>query len=207
MASNSVASLRNRLRTTPSPVLLHVVSCNPPREFWEFVGSEVHWFFMAEQLLSLRTHHLSQPRVQADFHWKRISGLLLAAVFGLAGAGVAAPRHGAGRTTDNAAKSPLIAAMQAELERSKAAFGKLDPPAYFLGYTLTDTQRAEVSGSNGALLSSLEVRNRWMEVEVRTGSYDLDDTRKVGERQRPASGAPRGARAAAHQAGAILLRP
>src|SRR2546427_1214031 len=145
---------------------------------------------MAEQLLSLRTRPLSQPRVPADFDWKRISGLLLAAVFGLAGAGAAAPRHGAGRTAENAAKSPLIAAMQAELDRSRAAFGKLDPPAYFLGYTLTDTQRAEVSGSNGALLSSLEARNRWMEVEVRTGSYDLDDTRKVGERQGPSSGGP-----------------
>jgi len=133
---------------------------------------------------------LTQPRVPAGFDWKRISGLLLAAVFGLAGAGAAEPRHGAGRTADNAAKSPLIAAMQAELDRSRAAFGKLDPPAYFLGYTLTDTQRAEVSGSNGALLSSLEVRNRWLEVEVRTGSYDLDNTRKVGERQGPSSGGP-----------------
>src|SRR2546427_9384698 len=98
---------------------------------------------MAEQLLSLRTRPLSQPRVKADFDWRRISGLLLAAVFGLAGAGAAAPRHRAGRTADNAAKSPLIAAMQAELDRSRAAFGKLDPPAYFLAYTLTDTQSAE----------------------------------------------------------------
>src|SRR5260370_32134459 len=175
------------IETAPSHVLLRVAPRTRSREFVEFVGSEVDWFFMAEQLLSLRTRPLSQPRVHADFDWKQISGLLLAAVFGLAGAGAAAPRHGAGRTADNAAKSPLIAAMQAELDRSRAAFGKLDPPAYFLGYTLTDTQRADVSGSNGALLSSLEARNRWLEVEVRTGSYDLDNTRKVGERQGPSS--------------------
>src|SRR5260370_26318494 len=63
------------------------------------------------------------------------------------------------------------------------AFGNLDPPAYFIGYTVTDTQRADVSGSNGALLTSLEQRGRWLEVSVRAGSYQLDDTRKVGERQ------------------------
>src|SRR5260370_24433109 len=119
------------IETAPSHVLFGVGRCKPPREFGEFVGSEVHWFFMAEQLLSLRTRPLSHPRVHADFDWRRISGLLLAAVFGLAGAGAAEPRHGAGRTADNAAKSPLIAAMPAEPDRSKAAFAKLEPPAYF----------------------------------------------------------------------------
>jgi TldD protein len=79
--------------------------------------------------------------------------------------------------------SPLLAAMQAELERSVKALGALDPPAYYIGYTITDTQRAEVSGSNGALLSSNENRNRWLEVSVRTGGYDLDNTHKVGTRQ------------------------
>ncbi|MGA2484159.1 MAG: metallopeptidase TldD-related protein [Candidatus Acidiferrales bacterium] len=81
-----------------------------------------------------------------------------------------------------AKKSPLIDAMQAELDRSIKAFGTLDPPAYYIGYTVTDTQRAEVSGSNGALLSSSEGRIRWLEVEVRAGSYELDNTRKVDER-------------------------
>src|SRR5229473_8267105 len=79
--------------------------------------------------------------------------------------------------------SPLLSAMQAELDRSFKVLGKQEPPAYFIGYTITDTQRAEVSGSNGALLSSTENRNRWLQVSVRTGSYDLDNTHKVGERR------------------------
>ena len=58
-----------------------------------------------------------------------------------------------------------------------------DPPAYYLGYTITDSQRSEVSGSNGALLNSTEQRNRWLEVSVRAGSYALDNSHKVGERQ------------------------
>jgi predicted Zn-dependent protease len=81
-----------------------------------------------------------------------------------------------------AKKSPLLAALQAELERSMKALKTQDPPAYYLGYTITDTQRADVSGSNGALLNSAENRNRWLEVSVRTGSYETDDTHKVGER-------------------------
>jgi TldD protein len=85
--------------------------------------------------------------------------------------------------------SPLIATMKAELERSLKALSAQDPPAYFIGYTLTDTQRATVSGSNGALLSSEEARNRWLEVSVRTGSYDFDNTHKVDGRQ-PANGGP-----------------
>jgi len=90
---------------------------------------------------------------------------------------------------DAAAKrSPLLAALQAELERSLKTLGALDPPAYFIGYTVTDTQRVNVSGSNGALLNSDEGRNRWLEVSVRAGSYSLDNSHKVGERQMQGGG-------------------
>src|SRR5271157_921963 len=58
---------------------------------------------------------------------------------------------------DGAAKpSPLLPAMKTELERSMKTLGAQDPPAYFIGYALTDTQRATVTGSNGALLTSEE---------------------------------------------------
>src|SRR3989442_8267085 len=86
-------------------------------------------------------------------------------------------------------RSPLLAALQAEMERSMKTLSTLDPPAYFMGYTVTETQRADVSGSNGALLNSNETRNRWLEVSVRTGSYALDNSHKIGERQM-ASGGP-----------------
>ena len=88
----------------------------------------------------------------------------------------------------SAKKSPLLATLKTELDRSMKVFSAQDPPAYYMGYTITDTQRAEVSGSNGALLNSNENRNRWLEVSVRTGSYDLDDTHKVGERQQTSAG-------------------
>jgi hypothetical protein len=75
--------------------------------------------------------------------------------------------------------APLMETLQQELEREMAVLGKADPPAYFMGYTVTESARATVSGSNGALLSSSEGRSRWLEAQVRVGSYELDNTRRV----------------------------
>ena len=103
-------------------------------------------------------------------------------------ASVAATVAHAGPPDTQAKKSPLLAALQAELDRSLKTFKSQDPAAYYIGYTVTDTQRADVSGSNGALLNSNERRDRWLEVSIRTGSYAVDDTHKVGERTQTSAG-------------------
>jgi TldD protein len=77
-------------------------------------------------------------------------------------------------------KSVLIDAMEKELDRSVQGYAKEDPPPYFISYRMTEEQRADVSGSNGALLSSEETHTRWLQTSVRVGSYDLDNTRRVG---------------------------
>ncbi len=94
-----------------------------------------------------------------------------------------APKAEAYPPDAQAQRSPLLGALQAELDRSMKTYGAQDPAAYYIGYAVTDTQRVDVSGSNGALLDSRAVRNRYLEVSVRAGSYQLDDTHKVGERQ------------------------
>jgi len=108
-----------------------------------------------------------------------LSGLTLAICLTV----ILVPRGQAMPPDAQAKRSPLLDALQAELNRSMKTLSAQDPPAYYIGYTVTDTQRVDVSGSNGALLNSSEARNRWLEVSVRTGSYNLDDTHKVGERQ------------------------
>jgi len=119
---------------------------------------------------------------------RRCSPLLfsLTLIAGLAFA--ALPRLLAAPPDGTPKPSPLIGAMKAELDRSMKTLGALDPAAYYIGYTLTESQRATISGSNGALLQSDENRNRWLEVSVRTGSYELDDTHKVDGRQPPNGG-------------------
>ncbi len=76
--------------------------------------------------------------------------------------------------------SPTLAAMSAELDRTLPVLSKASPPAYFIGYTLTQLRAAEVMGSNGALLNSSENLLRYLEVRMRVGTYALDNTHKVG---------------------------
>src|SRR5271163_2547008 len=78
---------------------------------------------------------------------------------------------------------PVLTAMQEELDRSMAGISKAEPTDYFISYTVADRQFSEVSGSNGALLSSGDNRARWLEVQTRVGTYQLDDTHKLGDRQ------------------------
>jgi len=85
-----------------------------------------------------------------------------------------------------AAQAPtpaVLVAMKDELDRSMAAMSKGDPAAYFISSTVADRQYSEVSGSNGALLTSTETRARWLEVQTRVGTYQLDDTHKLADRQ------------------------
>jgi predicted Zn-dependent protease len=82
---------------------------------------------------------------------------------------------------------PVLTAMQEELDRSMAAMSKAEPPAYYISYTIADRQYAEVSGSNGALLTSTDTNARWLEVQTRVGDYQLDDTHKLNERPSPTS--------------------
>ena len=76
---------------------------------------------------------------------------------------------------------PVVTAMQDELDRSMQALSQSDPAVYFISYTVADRQYVEVSGSNGALLSSAEDRGRWLEVQTHVGSYQLDNTHPLGE--------------------------
>jgi TldD protein len=82
-----------------------------------------------------------------------------------------------------ATPSPILAAMGAELDRSMPILDKADPPAYFISYTVTEARHATVTGSNGALLDSSQAVTRWLQAEVRVGSYDLDNTHKIGGTQ------------------------
>ncbi len=75
--------------------------------------------------------------------------------------------------------SPVLTALQSELERAQKALAAQDPPPYFLGYTVTDVESVEVSASNGSLESVTRNRTRWLDVSVRVGSYELDNTHRV----------------------------
>ncbi|MFZ1203416.1 MAG: metallopeptidase TldD-related protein [Candidatus Acidiferrales bacterium] len=91
--------------------------------------------------------------------------------------------YAANRPSQKDGDPAVLTAMQQELDRSFTTLSKADPPAYFISYTISDRQYADVSGSNGALLSSTADRGRWLETQTRVGSYQLDDTHKLPNQQ------------------------
>src|ERR1041385_8832348 len=85
-----------------------------------------------------------------------------------------------GFQAQTAKPSPVLAAMRAEMARSLDHFKKLPTPPYFLSYEVIETETASVTGSFGALLSSAPpVRRRQLGIDLRVGSYELDNTHPV----------------------------
>ncbi|MBN1756533.1 peptidase U62 [bacterium] len=79
-------------------------------------------------------------------------------------------------------ENPLLKAMEEELERSFAALRDTgDAPLYFLNYAVTEEKGQSVSAEFGALISSDEWHDRYLDVDVRVGSMDLDNTHEIRE--------------------------
>ncbi len=73
--------------------------------------------------------------------------------------------------------SPLLTALKQELERSmKRLRLKGYEAPYFISYTLRDIEESEVVGKLGAVYGKARDHRRVLHVEVRVGSYELDNT-------------------------------
>src|SRR5580704_7890405 len=70
-----------------------------------------------------------------------------------------------------------LKAMHDELERSRSRMQmpNLDKP-YFIEYRLLDLDARIITASFGALLSSRTEHNRFMDVNIRVGNYQLDSS-------------------------------
>lgn len=77
------------------------------------------------------------------------------------------------------APDAVLAAMEAELERSRSLrLAELEAP-YFIEYTLDDVTGWALSAAFGALVARHQNRFRVARVDVRVGSYDFDNTNYV----------------------------
>ncbi len=86
----------------------------------------------------------------------------------------------AGSLAIESEKSPVLATMQLELERSIKGLAEQGEAApYFISYYVTDTAEVRVSASNGAIRNDDENRSRLLDVEVRVGDYTLDSSRRI----------------------------
>ncbi len=76
--------------------------------------------------------------------------------------------------------APLLSILQEELGRSMETLGKTaDPTSYFLAYEVVEGHGFSISGSFGALLSSSQSRGRLLDVDLRVGSHELDNTHQA----------------------------
>ena len=110
---------------------------------------------------------------------ERMAGLILLLV--LTGSGAAA---GAQAPQDN---DHTLQAMRDEMARAKTRLElkipNIDKPVrpYYLEYRLLDLEVREVVAEFGTLFTSTHVRNRFMDVEARVGSYKLDSSNFVSD--------------------------
>ena len=78
--------------------------------------------------------------------------------------------------TEKASPDVVLQAMQTELNRAKMDLAKSDPAPYFLSYTAYDQDQIFIAAAYGALLSDTAVKRRSVDVTMRVGSPDLDNT-------------------------------
>lgn len=79
-----------------------------------------------------------------------------------------------------ARKDVVIETMADEVSRAYRVLGKEKPyPLYFLQYEIMDEAELSISASLGALTEEDEVHHRYLDVDVRVGSYRLDNTHEI----------------------------
>jgi TldD protein len=72
--------------------------------------------------------------------------------------------------------TPVLAALQAELDHSLAALKAEPVPPSFLSYEVTENHVYAVSSAFGAVHNSTERRTRTLDIDLRVGGYQLDNS-------------------------------
>lgn len=75
--------------------------------------------------------------------------------------------------------SPVLRAMKAELDRTMSQLKSKPTPPYFLSYAVTEVTTTVIVASMGALVIDNTSSNRILDVDLRVGSYQLDNTRSI----------------------------
>ncbi len=79
-----------------------------------------------------------------------------------------------------AQENSLIKIMESELKRSFAGLKNAGKePLYFLQYEIVDEEEVNISAFSGAIQNHHRRRNRYLTVDVRVGSYKLDNTHQL----------------------------
>ncbi len=72
--------------------------------------------------------------------------------------------------------SVLMRTMQQELDRAMTSLAKADPAPYFISYSADDDSRGYIVASNGAIVADVGQHERSVDISVRVGDRELDNT-------------------------------
>ena len=78
------------------------------------------------------------------------------------------------------APSPVTEALEQEMKRAFSLLQQKGNPApYFISYSVRENQSVEIEALLGALRNSQKDQSRLLDVDVRVGNYDLDNTHQI----------------------------
>jgi TldD protein len=76
--------------------------------------------------------------------------------------------------------APVTQALEQEMKRALPLLQQKGNPApYFISYSVRENDSVDIEASLGALRSSQKDRSRLLDVDVRVGNYDLDNTHQI----------------------------
>ena len=78
-------------------------------------------------------------------------------------------------------RSPVLDILKAENEREMAALKQQKEPAHYLGYQLVEQRIINLESEGGALITDSDDTARNLDVEVRVGKPELDNTRALAD--------------------------
>jgi predicted Zn-dependent protease len=82
-----------------------------------------------------------------------------------------------GQASPKAGPDPvLMKTLQQELDRAMTSLGKAEPAPYYISYSAADESGNILAASNGAIVARLNRHERNVDISVRVGSRELDNT-------------------------------
>ena len=78
-------------------------------------------------------------------------------------------------------RSPILDVMKAENQREMEALAKTNEPAYYLAYQLVEQRVVSLEAEGGAIVTDQDDVARNLDVDVRVGSPQLDNTHQIAD--------------------------
>jgi TldD protein len=83
-------------------------------------------------------------------------------------------------SSQQAGKGVVLKALEEEMQRAKQILThQAEPAPYFISYQVFETEMTNISASRGALRNSSSNRSRFMDVDVRAGDYQFDNSHQL----------------------------